>query len=290
MIASEMTFGVEIECYIPAGLIANGTVVVGGYHRGVQVPALPAGWTAQHDGSLHSRRWSRRGVEFVSPVLKGAEGLAQVKAVVEQLKAWGATVNETCGFHVHIGFPADKADVLGRLVAIVSNHETAIYAATGTKSRERGSYCRSVRQGFNPAEAGRPLGEWQSNGRHDRYHLLNVKRLADGGGTVEFRAFAGTLNFAKVAGYIRLALGMVEKAWATKRQPKWTPKAVSPTSPIARKGGVGQTELTRLYYALGWTAGRVDRVYGEIVGPGLPTTYGLKRQLLKLAAKYDQRP
>jgi hypothetical protein len=62
MDANDLTFGVEIETTIPAG-----ACYVGGYHNGVQVPWLPEGWKAEHDGSIRASR-GRVACEFVSPV------------------------------------------------------------------------------------------------------------------------------------------------------------------------------------------------------------------------------
>src|SRR5687767_12830649 len=111
MNASDMTFGIEIECYLPESAFTSGAVVAGGYHSGVQVPGLPAGWNAQRDGSLSSYGRGRRGVEIVSPVLKGADGVRQIKEVCAWLASVGATVRAECGFHVHVGF--DGSNELG---------------------------------------------------------------------------------------------------------------------------------------------------------------------------------
>ena len=51
MTSDEMTFGVEIECIIPAANAPS----VGGYHAGTQIAELPAGWNAQRDGSIHTK-------------------------------------------------------------------------------------------------------------------------------------------------------------------------------------------------------------------------------------------
>src|SRR5262245_48018434 len=131
MNTNEITFGVEIECLVPVA--AN--VQAGSYHHGVQVPDLPDGWNAQHDGSLHGGR-GRRGIEIVSPVLKGADGFRQVKAVCEWLRRIGATVNRSTGFHVHVGVERTPEN-LKKLVTVAANFEKAIYASTGTKVRER---------------------------------------------------------------------------------------------------------------------------------------------------------
>ena len=66
MNANELTFGIEIETTMPN----HSRVVAGAYHVGNQVSWLPLGWTAQHDSSIHAPA-GRKGVEFVSPILRG---------------------------------------------------------------------------------------------------------------------------------------------------------------------------------------------------------------------------
>jgi hypothetical protein len=105
--------------------------------------------------------------------------------------------------------------------------------------------------------------------------------------TVEFRAFAGSLSAMKVVGYIRLCLGLVERATEAKRKTDWAAKPVKETSPIHRNGE-GQTALTRLFYQLGWTKGRTDRVYGMLDAPNAPTLKEIKREFIRLARKYDR--
>src|SRR4051812_18406587 len=134
MNASEITFGIEIETTIPAG-----SIPVGGYSNGLPIVALP-GWTAKHDGSIRRSR-GRQGCEFVSPVLKGAEGIRQVNAAVAYIKSIGGRVNASCGVHVHVGFNKSDAVANEKLVTLVANFEKAIYATTGTRSREQGNYC-----------------------------------------------------------------------------------------------------------------------------------------------------
>jgi hypothetical protein len=223
--------------------------------------------------------------EIVSPVLKGADGLRQLKAVCDWLNAVGAKVNRSTGFHVHVGFDRRDKAGLRRLVSLVANFEKALYASTGTHSREQGDYCRPVQtdqsyqQAFKDAVA--------EAGYLERYHVLNLTNLLGRGKpTVEFRVFAGTTNATKALGYVRLCLGIVEKALAMKKLPKWTAKTPVETSPIHR-AGEGQTALTRLFYSLGWTKGREDHTFGDIPAEEVPTIEASKKELMRLARKYD---
>jgi hypothetical protein len=269
MNAAEMTFGIEIECSIPA----MNAPQVGGYHNGRQIDSLPVGWNAQHDSSIHVAR-GHVGVEVVSPVLKGADGIRQIKFVCEWLRRVGAKVNRSTGLHVHVGFDRQNREQLAKVVTVVANFEKAIYASTGTKSREQGSFCRSIQQSHA-----------HRNGRVDsvgRYHVLNI---VTGKPTVEFRAFAGTLCFAKIVSHVRTCLGLVEKTLKVKRLPKWTAKTPVETSPIHR-GGEGMTALTRMFYWLGWTKGREDYTFGVESEEG-PSVLSCKKTLTRLAKKYD---
>src|SRR5947209_4111933 len=78
---NDLTFGVELEVTLPYG-----TCPVGGYHSGVQVPQLPTGWKAERDCSIQPGA-GYMAAEIVSPILKGADGLRQLKAVCDWLNS-----------------------------------------------------------------------------------------------------------------------------------------------------------------------------------------------------------
>jgi len=272
MDASEMTFGIEIETTIPAG-----TMLVGSRHGSTQAMGLPLGWKATADGSIVARG-GRVGCEFVSPILRGPDGIRQIVEVCRTLATMGAQVNPSCGLHVHVGFDRNNRTALDRLIALVANFEKALYASTGTKSRERGRWTQSIAQ----------RGSISGARNAGRYMALNLTNLVEGSNkpTVEFRVFAGTLNSTKIAGYVQACLGLVQRALEAKRMTNWTAKAPTATSPIHRSGE-GQTALTRLFYQLGWTKGRTARTYGIITAPDAPSLKTIKRTMMKMARKYD---
>jgi hypothetical protein len=278
---NDLTFGVELEVTLPLGICR-----IGGYHAGVQVPQLPVGWKAERDSSIRPDD-GYTAAEIVSPVLKGAEGLRQLKTVCDWLTSVGAKVNRSTGFHVHVGFDARDLDSLRKLVCLVANFEKALFAATGTHSREEGCYCRGIQTDHDFVTAFRATLTSRPGLCADRYHVLNISNLLGyGKPTVEFRVFAGTTNPIKAIGYVRLCLGIVEKALSMKKLPKWIAKTPVETSPIHRNGE-GQTALTRLFYALGWTKGREDHTFGDVQAEGLPAVEVVKKELMRLARKYD---
>lgn len=219
MLAIDMTFGVEIECTLPAAVIAQKQITIGVYRHGVQVPGLPAGWVAMRDGSIQADR-DHRGVEIVSPVLKGKEGLEQAQAVLRTLKAWGARVNKSTGLHIHVGagFRENLRKLL-QLVHLVAQYERALFATTGTRSREHGVYAKPVSETYK-AIAG--ATEWRQVERAaTKYQALNLVPLFGSKKTIEFRLFQGTMNATKLGAYIQLVLGLCEKAWAMRTIPQW---------------------------------------------------------------------
>jgi len=282
MNANEIAFGIEFETTLPS----SDTTPIGPYHGGFQVPWLPDGWRAERDSSIRPETMDRKGCEFVSPKLRGIEGLKQVEEAIDAINARGARVNASCGLHVTIEWNGDAA-ALARLISLVGNHERAIFASTGTRRRERTTYTKQIKQYGDKDQA-------KNRCEADRYHLLNLTHLARGKNRIEFRAFAGTLNKTKVLGYLMMCLGLVELALTTRRCADWDyAKKAGTKSCWDRPGaGIGETELNRLFYRLGWTKswykGELrNKTYGEIAGEGSQRDWkGIKTKLLDLARKY----
>ena len=271
MNVDDITFGIEIETTIPRGALA-----VGPHGRGADIPQLP-GWKADRDPSIRAGA-GHEACEFVSPVFKGSDGLKQLLRDLATIKALGARINASCGLHVHVGIDKCNVELTTRLITLVSNFEKAIYASTGTKSREQGRWCGGLNR-YGSAENAR------QSGAQNRYHVAN---LATGSKpTVEFRAFAATLDAVKLAGYVALCVGIVERAMRAAKVTNWTAKTPTATSPIHRSGE-GQTAVTRLFYQLGWTKGRQPHVHGALAGEGIPTLPRIKKEFMRLARKYDE--
>lgn len=296
MNASEMTFGIEIECVIPAASLSRLGWVVGSYHRGRAIPGHE-GWKIEHDGSLMANAEHHYGctcdgcsplvaLEVVSPKLKGEAGVAAVVRMLETLRQMGATVNPSCGLHVHVGASADL-DFLHRLVCFTANVEQGIYAMTGTRRREESCYCESVR------DSHRPFGD--SGNRTElalatssRYKVLNLSPLVSGlRQAVEFRAFEGTLETQRVLSYLFICLGIVERCQGLSRASQWNPKPVSAKSSIAGSGP-GSTQAIRLMAMLAWSKQYLRcEPFGVINTPAWDLKTA-RKDLRAAAAAYDR--
>jgi hypothetical protein len=275
-------FGVEIETHMPVGACDRGP-----HGRGRQVAWLPPGWLADADPSIVPPNASRVGVEFVSPILEGADGLRQLQGVIAEIKARGGQVNASCGLHVHVDFDKTNAPAVAKLLKLVANHEQALYAVTGTLSRERGvgsryatNWCKSVKQYGRVSRAIRAA-------LRDRYHLLNIATTKP---TVEFRVFGASLNPTKILAWIRLCVGLVEKANESAKGAPWNHKAAA--GGLNGTSGEGEKEVARLLFSLGWTYdGFGTRAFGRkkfglIDGIGVDLSAAIA-ECMRLAKKYD---
>jgi hypothetical protein len=279
---AELTFGVEIECYLPHRALADMGQV--GYHRHGQAAGLPEGWSSTRDGSLDAAPAGMAGTEIVSPVLKGADGIRQIVEVCRRLQALGARVNASCGFHVHVGIGFDP-ERIGRLVCLVARHEQALFAVTGTRSRELGTYCQPIKGSHTYTSRFRDKTH-EVKDRTDlpayRYFTLNLSNLAeDRRPTAEFRVFSGTINATKAVMNVRLCLALVERAVTMSRAAKWdiTYRKVS-------KVGAGQNALWNLLGEIGWQ-GRYVPACGVVGDDSAPELAACVAEAKRLAAKYD---
>lgn len=279
MNANDLFFGVEIETIASDDAVRNHGLRIGAYRHGIQVPYLPPGWTAEADGSIDASGGGHR-CEIVSPILQGAAGLAQVVEVIKILNDKNHRVNSSCGIHVHANWRREwPSEALARLVTMVAYVEKGLYAITGTKARERGRFCNGVRRHGTVGIARRNLSRL-------RYHVLNLSNLAHGTkDTVEFRAWSGSLNAIKVAGWVQVCLGLVERALVGKRSPKWNP---NPLKGGWKKPGEGQSETERLLGYLAWGAGYA-RIHGgrQFGWLDVVPQDAVKAEFRRLAKKYD---
>lgn len=281
--ANEIFFGVEIETIAPTALSRQG-LYVGGYHRPVQVPFLPEGWKASSDISIQATR-GYMGCEIVSPKLRGADGLRQIATVCQILNEKGFKVNASTGVHVSVDFSNASEDEKQRLIQTVAFAEKGIYATTGTHNRERGHYCQSVHNFGDRQHAAARI----DNGNHfNRYHILNLTNLYHGQNRVEFRAFSGSLNAKKISGWVMLCVGLVQRARAMKRMPKWT-GSVDPAHLAKRfgAGAFGQREFIRIQQFLNWQpALRAKKTAWGMMDAAFDFD-DIQKELKRLAKKYD---
>ena len=226
---NQKTFGVEIECfsYKNQDFIAQAL-----REAGIEAKAETYNhenrtwWKVIHDGSINPNNSRQTEIEIVSPILKGNEGLEEVRKVCEIINTSEikCEVNSSCGLHVHHGASDYKKQDFKNLYNLYNYYETEFDKFVPKSRRENNNwnvsgtenYCRSLKDYdfedyYNERDAyvdhlGR-VHNWQAT----RYLKLNFCSFVKYG-TVEFRHFGGTTDADKICGWIVLTQIAVARA------------------------------------------------------------------------------
>lgn len=232
-------FGIEIECYLPEGTTAAQAAAALA-QRGIPCNAetynhmARANWKVVTDGSLGDYS---RGVEFVSPILRGENGLKQVETVCKALTDFGCTVNKKCGLHVHVGVANAALGFFKNLTKLYALYEPIIDAMMPASRRASANmFCRSM-TAANMAriESANDLDSLintiSGRGGESRYFKLNLTAYRRHR-TVEFRQHSGTLDAIKATKWAILCLKMVAAA----QRADFSISTAAPTQNRARAG------------------------------------------------------
>lgn len=218
---SNRTFGVEIECYGPENweelaslLCQNGLEVHERYNCYNK-------WTMKSDCSIHPSTANGRylrDLEIVSPILRGAAGLKEVRTVAQLLSKHGWFTNRTCGLHVHVGIEDLQPEEAYMVLKRYAENEDEI--DTFVEQHRRGadpSWCSSAKPALQKFDTkrkndavrlftqrlGRFLEEAPSGGKVNTYAF---HRHA----TIEFRQHHGTINSKEITNWIRFIVNLVD--------------------------------------------------------------------------------
>lgn len=204
------SFGIELEVYGAS----RSSIVSCMRAEGIDVQSedynhtTRGHWKIVSDSSIQGEN----GSEVVSPVLRGAEGMEQVKKVCIALQKAGAKVNQSCGFHVHIGINDLSVSNVKDLVSSYINLENDIDAFMPASRRGNfNTYCRNMSSvtGIKSKIKNCSTIGMLSNCFNTRYYKLNLKSYVKYG-TVEFRQHAGTTSFSKVKNWVMICARLVE--------------------------------------------------------------------------------
>lgn len=164
-------------------------------------------------------------VEFVSPICK-YEDIEKIQEMVRVLREAGAFCNKSCGIHIHINAAPFEAYQLRNLVNIIASKEDMVYRALLVDSGRESRYCKKIDPNFleklnhrKPNTISELQDLWY-NGRdgshqhyHDsRYHCLNLHSVFQKG-TIEFRAFNGSIHAGKLKAYIQFCMAITAQAY-----------------------------------------------------------------------------
>lgn len=218
----ELRFGVEIETKNASKDILCQAIfgVVGGVvdsYRGVVNAADGRKWNVVHDGSIGN------GWEVVTPILTWADIESTLQPIIRNIRTAGATVDSSCGIHVHVDAARFDARSLTRLARIVHRQEDLIFAALAPHSgrynftKKMDSYfSRQIARRFTSLRTLR--NAWYDGGvetrtkyHQTRYTGLNLHSVWYRG-TIEFRYFNSTLHAGVVKAYVQFCLALAATA------------------------------------------------------------------------------
>jgi hypothetical protein len=237
--------GIEIECLlrgIPDVHTRCRTVVDALQAAGIDATVASHGeegyrrWQVEPDGSLYAAS----GVEIVSPRLTDPT-FAELRTVCTVLAGLGATVDKTCGLHVHMD-ARDLTEQQGAAIALAydvmlpeieallpSSRRSAInqWAAPAAGGTMRG--LPDIRPALAKAAAGGTLtareqanvfgetGERTHYGpsRYRAVSLIRMRNACDPANrTVEFRSHSGTVDFDKIRSWVVILDNFVKNTLA----------------------------------------------------------------------------
>jgi hypothetical protein len=204
----ERTFGVEIECVLKntedrdslLGAIRATGVRAEDIHAYEHTRNSHGVWIIKDDGSL-----VYGGVEVVTPILKGEDGLADLRKVVAVIARY-AKIDKRCGLHVHHGASDLTGAAFIRLYKVWERNQNVINYLVAPSRRNNG-YCNALadhfpdryRNGCRPLDVRSEIPGRIGNAEGRAAVNFQSYTLR---GTIEFRQHHGTLNIEKMIAWL----------------------------------------------------------------------------------------
>lgn len=177
-------------------------------------------WKIVTDGSVRATgTGAGSGLELVSPPLFYGEGYADVVTACEALVAAGATVDVTCGIHVHHDADHLPGEALAQVIEIYGRRQSAIDNLVAP-SRRAGGRASNWCAHLSDAEIARQAEAFRTTGRPvaaNRYRTVNTESFLRYG-TLEFRQHGGSTNAEKIVAWIEFGRAIFAAAEAGAEQ------------------------------------------------------------------------
>ena len=206
---TDRTFGIEMEFEgADIHLVASTLNQVVECHFEGHTHRVMESWKIVTDGSLPN--YTTCG-EIVSPVLKGLDGVAELKKVCDALDTIeGITVTRRCGLHVHLGVDDLTVRQIQTVYERYADYEAQIDLVMPRSRRQDANWCGTITSRKNRVKRSRNKNSL-ARSAGTRYLKVNLESLARYG-TLEFRQHSGTLNFTKIVNWLSFLMAFVEKS------------------------------------------------------------------------------
>lgn len=195
------------------------------------------------DGSVNG------GGEVKTPPLRGAAGRDAIERLGRALAAAGATVNKSCGLHVHHDMRGYTLDAFRTLVFNWNDAQAFIDLLVAPSRRNgRNTYCqpfdgRDLQRVTNLRELTRSAARYGLSG--ERYRNLNFQSYAKHG-TVEVRQHQGTTDATKMLSWVAFGQAMMTAAAAGHRMDD-VADLTDLLTRLVTHGGLDQETADRLF-------------------------------------------
>lgn len=169
-------------------------------------------WKITTDSSIHYRG-NMRGMEtmeVVSPILRGAAGMEQLKIICDSLLAAKTVVNTSCGLHVHHDATGMSVKEYTRVIMNYAQAQLAIdkLVAPSRRSPMYTHYCKPWL--YSEIEAlTRAVTKYDVVAAAERYKVVNAHAW-DAHNTLEFRQHGGTVDYNKISAWVKFGQRLIE--------------------------------------------------------------------------------
>lgn len=184
--------------------------------------------------------------ELVSPILKGAEGFAELRRVCDVLNGIdGLTVNRSCGLHVHLDCQDMTVAEIAKVFERYADYENQIDLLLPRSRRGEARWCRSISNHKNLIKtATSKEGQAYALGRYFKVNLTNIATR----GAMEFRQHSGTTDYRKISNWVLFLMQFVEASIAIASNIASAPKV--------RLYNEVRNVLENMGYAVEWSKGK----------------------------------
>lgn len=158
--------------------------------------------------------------ELVSPILRGEEGLKELKKVCNVLKLAKAKINRSCGLHIHFDARNLQINDWKNIYKNYISLEEEIDSIMPMSRRDStNTYCKSLlyriqtkEQAFSIIDSCNTVNEISRKiTGNDRYYKINAESFTRHG-TVEFRQHSGTIEFDKINNWVKICSALIDKS------------------------------------------------------------------------------
>jgi hypothetical protein len=176
-IGSRRRFGVELETYrCPDHNVLNGHTI----------------WECKHDCSIE-------GMEFVSPILYGDEGLEEIERFCQRAEELHFEVSRQCGYHAHFDVSTESTDSL-KAIAYAYRRTYEVWCSLVPNSRSDNRYCGSP--DYESSDITHEDFDYFV-GKRDRFEFVNWRAYLVHG-SVEVRLYQGSLDAEEICNWLIL--------------------------------------------------------------------------------------